>query len=403
MSQPLRIAMLAPFALHGPKGTTRWRAIPLARALVAAGHQVLVVAPPYDQPSRSGQRWRDCGVEVVNVASPAAGQLAGAPTLSMQLARIAAAWQPDVVHCFKPKGYSGLAGWWLARRGHSVIQDIDDWETGWNQAGGYPPAWQAFFRWQERAGVRGASGVTTASRWLENWARSVRADNGLVVYLPNGVPGSEAVAKPPNSCSHDAMPDQPPAGTVEIQQRVLLYARFVETSPEQVLAVWRRVRAACLAAQLVIVGRGLRGEEGRLAALLERWNLRGSALFTGWLDPAIMPGVLAGVQCALFPVLDTPRTAPKSPVRLLETLAAGVPVATQDVGEYGIYVRDGATGLVAPAGDDETLAAAVVRLLRDRPLAAALSDGAAQETPLRYNWRLLAQTAAQTYHAALAN
>ena len=74
----MRITLIAPFALH-PKGTTRWRVLPLARALAAQGHAVRVVIPPYDWPAHSGLAWRDRGVDLVNAALPArlgaAGQL----------------------------------------------------------------------------------------------------------------------------------------------------------------------------------------------------------------------------------------------------------------------------------------------------------------------------------------
>ncbi len=72
----MRIALIAPFAIH-PKGTTRWRVLPLARALAAQGHAVRVVIPPYDWPAHGGVIWQDGGVQVVNVPVPARLRLAG--------------------------------------------------------------------------------------------------------------------------------------------------------------------------------------------------------------------------------------------------------------------------------------------------------------------------------------
>ena len=72
----MRILFLAPFAAGGPKGTTRWRVLPLARALAAQGHTVRVLIPPYDCPRQSGLSWRDQGVQVDNLDLPPLSRLA---------------------------------------------------------------------------------------------------------------------------------------------------------------------------------------------------------------------------------------------------------------------------------------------------------------------------------------
>ena len=186
-SRNLRVAILAPFAIHGPRGTARWRVMPLARALAARGHAVRVVVPPYDQPDATGSRWIDGGVEVVNVPLPRGGAQVGVLPLVASLVQAATEWQPDVVHGFKPKGYTGLAAAWLARRGFVVVQDSDDWEQGWNDLAGYARGWQRLFAWQERRGLRDAASVTVASRWIERFATRLRGSGRGVFYLPNGV------------------------------------------------------------------------------------------------------------------------------------------------------------------------------------------------------------------------
>lgn len=382
----MRVAMLAPFALH-PKGTTRWRVLPLAAALAAAGHQVGVFIPPYDWPQHSGRRWLHRGVEVCAVTLPQSLALAGHSQLAWRLAQAALAWQPDVVHCFKPKGYSGLAGWLLAQRRLPLVVDADDWEQGWNALAGYPAAWRLFFGWQERRGLRRAGAVTAASRWLVDYARSLRAPPavGSVFYLPNGV--EPAPISPAQRAAGDG-------------RAVLLYTRFVEHSPAQVWQVWRRVLAEEPASRLLVAGRGRQGEEIRLAQLAAQAGGRQSVTLLGWLPAATRPGLLAAADLALLPVADTPLNRAKSPMRLLELLAAGVPVATQAVGEYGCYVRAGETGLATPAGDEAALAAAVLRLARDPALRVRLAAAAAQRVRQEHAWPRLAGAALAAYQSA---
>ena len=65
----MRIVFIGPFAMQ-PKRTMAVRALPLAQALAARGHQVLVVLPPWDSPQDSGRQWAQGGVQVCNVRLP---------------------------------------------------------------------------------------------------------------------------------------------------------------------------------------------------------------------------------------------------------------------------------------------------------------------------------------------
>lgn len=389
----MRIAFLAPFALY-PKGTTRWRILPLAQALAAAGHIVRVVIPPYDWPAHSGRRWFWQGVEVVHVAVPAGPLALQAPVLAARVCQAALAWGPDIVHACKPVGVSGLAAAALLAHPAAppVVVDADDWEAGWAAVQRRSPAWQLLVRWQEPHLLRRAPVVTVASRWLQQWAlqqRGARFAAGTdpgVFYLPNAAPpGSSAVWQP-----------RPGAA-----RRVLLYTRFVEHSPAQVWAVWRAVLAARPAAELWVAGRGLHGEETALLALARSAGCRATLRLLGWVPAVSRHGLFAAVDAAMLPVADTPLNRAKSPVRLADLLAAGVPVATQAVGEYAT-VQDGVSGLLAPPGNDSALAAAIVRLLDEPALGAALARGAVATMQTQCNWEELAQVALGAYHLAFS-
>lgn len=396
----MRIVLIAPFAIH-PKGTTRWRVLPLARALAAQGHAVRVAIPPYDWPQHSGLAWRDHGVDVVNVATPSHLGPAGQIVLAGRLVQLTLAWQPDVVHVFKSKGPAGLAALCLLSMGcrggvpppvrAPVIVDADDYEAGWNPILPYPALWARFFAWQERTLLRRAAAVTAASRWLEDFAAELGQPRRF--YLPNGVEFSH---------SQDAMPAHSDVTPTEANatRRVLLYSRFVEHGPAQVWQVWQRVLAAEPGAQLLVAGQGRDGEEQRLAQLAGQGGV-GSVRVLGWLPASARPGLFAAVDAALLPVQDTPVNRAKSPMRLLDLLAAGVPVATQRVGEYGELVVDGVTGLLVEPGDAAGLAEAVVRLLRSPKLRRQVGEAAAVAVQRDRAWPSLAQRALAAYRDAL--
>ena len=101
-----------------------------------------------------------------------------------------------------------------------------------------------------------------------------------------------------------------------------------------------------------MVGDGAAGEGQALARLASAAGWPHSIVLLGWQPAASLPGLLAAMDAALFPVADTPLNRAKSPMRLLDALAAGLPVAAQAVGEYGEYVVDGESGLLAPPDDE---------------------------------------------------
>ena len=288
----LRIALVAPFGLRA-KGTAQARALPLGRALARCGHQVALFLPPYDSPQDAGRRWTDQGVEVVNLALPAAGRGGAAwhLWLGWRLFLAARRWQPDVVHVFKPKGPSGLAGmlFWVTRgragagagkRGDAgaqrgvcprVIMDSDDWEGpgGWNDdpRTGYTAAQRRFFAWQERYGLTHADGWTVTSRCLRDRAVSFGADPERVYVLHNGI------ALPARShvdplAAQSSGPDAQPAGGRGASG--ILYTRFAGVQPAEVAEVWRRVRAVKPDATLADALGLARSEADTRAALIAR-------------------------------------------------------------------------------------------------------------------------------------
>lgn len=106
---------------------------------------------------------------------------------------------------------------------------------------------------------------------------------------------------------------------------------------------------------------------------------------------------------ALLDVADVvvvPSRAEGASLFLLEALAAGRPVVATGAGGIVEAVTDGENGLLVPVDDPLALAAAIRRLLTDRPLAARLAK-AAREAGARFTAdRMLRQTLA-IYEAAV--
>lgn len=391
----MNIAMIGPFGLR-PKGTMAVRALPLARALAERGHHPVLVLPPWNDPDQSGKRLSDGGVDIINITLPPRLPLLSHLTIAWRLARAAFAVHPAVIHCFKPKAYAGLAALliWLGRllRLTSVrlVVDSDDWEGpgGWNEIEHYSRAQKAFFAWQERWGLTHCDALTVASRALQSIAWSMGGPPQRVVYLPNGSMWSATTLS-----SHPGEP----ATTESSRSRVLLYTRFFEFSLARVVAIAAGVLASAPQADLVVVGAGLFGEEREFMARMAAEGLEQRVTYAGWRDPAELPAYFAAVGVAIYPFDDTLINRAKCAVKLIDLLAAGVPVVADRVGQNAEYIEHGVSGLLVEPGDTAGFVRSVCALLEDRVRAQTMGNAAAQRIATHYTWSQLAATVEDAY------
>jgi len=78
----------------------------------------------------------------------------------------------------------------------------------------------------------------------------------------------------------------------------------------------------------------------------------------------------------LCDVLLYPTQSENLSLTCLSALACGVPVISYDVGGQGEAVRDGVNGFLLPLNDEEGMAAALLKMMRDPDLRQRLSEGA---------------------------
>jgi glycosyltransferase involved in cell wall biosynthesis len=88
-------------------------------------------------------------------------------------------------------------------------------------------------------------------------------------------------------------------------------------------------------------------------------------------------------------------------VKILEALARGIPVVSTTIGAEGIDVTPGEHLLIAD--EPAEFAAAVVRLLRDRPLADRLARAGREHALRHYDWRAVCPAIEQVYQLALGS
>ena len=377
----MRIAMVGPFGFH-PNKTMRSRALGLARPLAARGHQVQIVMPPWQTPAEADKRWQEDGVLVRNI--PLSG---GLPGVTRRLVREVLDWQPDVVHCFKPKAYSGLAAWWLwqfHRRDVRLVVDSDDWEGwgGWNDLAPYSAAQKHFFAWQERWGMTHCHALTVASRALQTlaWGHGVPPDR--VAYVPNGAGIRTQLA---------ATHERGSGSDREAPPTVLLYSRLFEFETGRLVMALRGVKTAVPTLRILAVGAGLYdADAAQFRQQLAEADLLDAVEDAGWVEEEVLPDLLSRADVGLYLMEDTLLNRAKCPVKLADMLALGIPVVGEAVGQVSEYVLHGQTGLLRPSGDTAGLTADLIRLLTDPEERARMAGNGRRHYAENFAWSRLA-------------
>jgi glycosyltransferase involved in cell wall biosynthesis len=396
----MRIVFVGPFAMQ-PKRTMAVRALPLAKALAQRGHDVQLLLPPWDCPEDAGRAYDDAGVHIRNARLPPPFPLLGHALLTWRLLQPILEQPPDVVHCFKPKSYSGLSAWalWQLKRLGAVrtrlVVDADDWEGagGWNELEDYTWTQRRFFAWQERWGLTHCDALTVASRALQTIAWSLGSRPATVHYLPNGAWPRDQTA---STAEVAALREKYGLGDAPV---ALLYTRFFEYDLQRALAVMQGVLEQVPQAQWLVVGKGLFGEEERFLAMASEGSIGRHVHYAGWVPPQQLPAHFTLAQAAIYPFDDTLVNRCKCAVKLIDLLAAGVPVAAEAVGQNREYIEDGISGLLVHPGDVEAFVAGVVRLLRDREFAGQLARSARKRIQCDFTWHRLAVIAERAYGA----
>jgi glycosyltransferase involved in cell wall biosynthesis len=294
----------------------------------------------------------------------------------------------DVIHfqkCFHWVSIPALvAGYLLGKKLH---YDWDDWEEQIYIASHQRP--QCFVVWF----------LKTFERWLPRLVDtvSVASDHLRKLCLGWGVPPSAMVKAPVGA---DLVAFRPDVSGREIREKmgltgpVVLYLGQLHSAQyaHLFLEAARQVAARVPQATFLIVGEGARRRE------LEDLNARlepAPVVFTGYVEHKDIPGHVAAADVCVAPFEDNEITRCKSPLKIVEYMAAGKPVVASDVGEVR-WMLD-AAGVIVPPGDIEALAKGIVALLQDAPRRARLGALARRRAEEIFNWGRTAQGIAAAY------
>lgn len=228
----------------------------------------------------------------------------------------------------------------------------------------------------ERAVLGGADAVLAVTQTLADMLVDLGARRERVHVVGNGaVPeryGSEAVA-----------------AAAAVRARWGLPAGAFALGFVGYMRPWHRldlVLAAMARPELAALALVLMGEGPALAPLLQlaaARGLDGRVRALGVVPPPLLPAHVLACDGALIPAIN----AYASPLKLFDSLAAGVPTVAPDQPNLRESLVHGETGLLFRPGDADDLAAQLARLVNDRPQARAIgARGRAALHAQRWTW-----------------
>jgi glycosyltransferase involved in cell wall biosynthesis len=183
--------------------------------------------------------------------------------------------------------------------------------------------------------------------------------------------------------------DPPPGGCV------LWVGRMIpRKDPQTAIRAFARVRAVFPQSRLRIVGEASSYPAYAQATrdLSARLGLGDSVQFLGQLD---REALFKEYEAAWLVLITSAQET--APVVIAEAMAGGRPVVATDVGGCGYMVRSDKTGLLAPKGDEVTLAQHISSLLTSPDLARRMSEAARQEAQARFRAALAVDKTLELY------
>lgn len=393
---PLRLAFVCPFGLR-PKATVSARALPMAVALGECGYEVALFVPPWDDPASAGQICQENGVSIVQVS------IRGGPGATLlRLMKVTTSFDPDIVHFFKPKGYSAAVAQLLyVFRAFSyrkpIVLDADDWEGygGWNDLLPYPHWQKQLFAWQEQWAFRHADALTVASEALHTIAWSMAVPPQRVFIVPNALP---APLPPPDPATVLAVRKRHNLGNED--EVVLLYTRFVEFPPSWPVSFLQLLRSLRPRAKLLVVDVGLYGQAEVLRHEAARVGLADDVVLVSWPGREALPAYVKAANVAIVPFNDSLVARTKSSVKLLELMSLGIPIVASAVGENSAYLGHGSAGLLIDDSlDCASWSVAVAGLLADPVRARLFGEAAAERICQHYLWSQMVKKVEAAYES----
>lgn len=296
--------------------------------------------------------------------------------------------EADVVHIQKPKILTWAVAKWAVNRGLPVVYDWDDLEG----SGGI------------RSGISGWKVDRIESWFAKNSSEIVAASTALQDFIQSKYSPRAPVV--PGPCGVDVEKFNPASISAQSQElwrerldladeKVLIYHGQMEMGHSgEALLMAIREAAERHKFRLLVVGGG--PVQQKIESLAMQFGLKREVVFTGYVPFDEIPILLSLASIAICLIPDTPYGRCKSPLKLYEAMAMGLPVVAANVGQPAEALKK--CGVLVPPNNSSALAEAIKRLVEEPEEAERLGDLARKQAIEKHQWNRLGGLFIDLYH-----
>lgn len=365
---PKRILFLLTQSLDSPSGLGRYW--PLAKALHKLGYQITILALHPNWAALQERQFVAEGVNIRYVTQMHVRKIGNVKTyhsspLLLWYAALAT-WRlfwaalrtpTDVIHLGKPQPMNGLAGYLVSRLRHKALYvDCDDYEASINQ---FQNKWQRqIVAWFENHVPLQAQAITTNTKFTKNRLIALGYPAHKIVYVPNGV-DYDRFAK----VDYDKIETLRQKLNLQ-QKQVVLFVGTLSIASHNVdllIKAFSKVAPQVEEAILLLVGGGQDWTE--LTNLVHELQLSERVIFAGRVTPDEVVNYYHLAYISVDPILDNETAQARSPLKIFESLAVGVPVVTSNVGDRYTMLQGSRYGFLTRPGEVDSLAEGLLEAL----------------------------------------
>lgn len=279
-------------------------------------------------------------------------------TLQMTLSTLSS--DADIIHIFKPQPINSIAGiFGKILKKKPLYLDCDDFEAEMNKFSSIIQK-KAFKLFEDNI-PKYCQGITVNSHFLEERNISLGYPKEKIIYVPNGI-DRDRFSNIDTNCIERIKNKN------GLQSKlIILYFGTISISSghdvDLLIKAFEIIKKEISNVALVFIGGG---EDliGMRNYVLER-GLIDSVKFFGRIASKDIPAYLKIADVTVDPVRYNDINKARSPLKVFESMAAGVPVITGDVGDRREILENGKSGLLVNAGDPNELAKGIISLFQD--------------------------------------
>jgi glycosyltransferase involved in cell wall biosynthesis len=383
----MKILLVHPHDIYSTKEPWTVRITAIAQKLTEKGHEVKLVYFPLPEKERGVVNKNNFNFEVIPFK-----RRKWAVFKNIFLMHRLARWA-DIIHfqkCFAIASFPSLFSAYFT--GKPIHYDWDDWEY---QIYLFSPPSKIYGRYLnmlERTVPKLVDTVSVASKGIKKLTFSLGVEEKRIFDSPVGANLKEF---------------NPKISGVEVRKKykipsstqIVIYLGQLHGAQyaELFIKAAKKIIDETANAVFIVVGWGT--EAHRLTSLAEQLEISDKIIFTGYVTHDEVPKYLAAADIAVACFEDNEITRCKSPLKIVEYLAAGKAIVASDAGEVKKML--GNAGIVVKAGDSDALKSGIDTLLRNKKLRTALEKKARKRAEDEYNWDVTAENLLKAYETAI--